>query len=251
MKMKLLAFVAATAFTVGFSSNANAEEIEVKAGDTLWDIANEEGITVDTLIKWNNLDDSHYIIHPNDTLLLHEIHVVEEGESLWDLAKEYNVSVDDLVQWNMLESDTIQPGSELIIKSDRDDKQIEDDSKNVSTVAQASTEVKTASTGQASESKSTAKELTVTATAYTASCEGCSGTTAIGINLLENPNQKVIAVDPNVIPLGSTVHVEGYGEAVAGDTGGAIKGNKIDLFMPSKSDAINFGRKEVKVTIID
>ena len=53
--------------------------------------------------------------------------------------------------------------------------------------------------------------------------------------LKSNPDVKVIAVDPKVIPLGSKVWVEGYGYAVAGDTGGAIKGNKIDLFMPSKS----------------
>ena len=47
-----------------------------------------------------------------------------------------------------------------------------------------------------------------------------------GINLRANPNLKVIAVDPSVIPLGSKVWVEGYGYAVAGDTGGAIKGNE-------------------------
>jgi 3D (Asp-Asp-Asp) domain-containing protein len=93
--------------------------------------------------------------------------------------------------------------------------------------------------------------LNMEATAYTADCEGCSGITATGINLKENPDQKVISVDPNVIPLGTKVHVEGYGNAVAGDTGGAIKGNKIDIFMPSQEDAINFGRKTVKVTILD
>lgn len=89
------------------------------------------------------------------------------------------------------------------------------------------------------------------ATAYTASCEGCSGVTATGINLKENPDAKVISVDPNVIPLGTKVYVEGYGEAIAGDTGGAIKGNKIDIFIPNKEDAINYGRQSVKVTILD
>ncbi|MGN7285198.1 peptidoglycan-binding protein [Shouchella rhizosphaerae] len=89
------------------------------------------------------------------------------------------------------------------------------------------------------------------ATAYSADCNGCSGVTATGIDLKANPNQKVIAVDPSVIPLGSRVYVEGYGEAIAGDTGGAISGNKIDVFVPSQSDAINFGRKTVKVTVLD
>lgn len=78
------------------------------------------------------------------------------------------------------------------------------------------------------------KELTVEATAYTAECEGCSGTTATGVNLKENPDAKVIAADPDVIPLGSKVYVEGYGYATAEDTGGAIQGNRIDVFIPSK-----------------
>ncbi|WP_341962987.1 ubiquitin-like domain-containing protein [Planococcus maritimus] len=95
------------------------------------------------------------------------------------------------------------------------------------------------------------KEFYVSATAYTASCTGCSGITATGINLKANPGLKVIAVDPSVIPLGSKVWVEGYGNAIAGDTGGAIRGNKIDLFMPNRADALAFGRKQVKVKILN
>lgn len=91
----------------------------------------------------------------------------------------------------------------------------------------------------------------VEATAYTAYCNGCSGITYTGQNLRANPNQKVIAVDPNVIPLGSRVYVEGYGEAIAGDTGGAIKGNRIDVFVPSTSEALNWGRRTVKVTVLN
>jgi len=89
----------------------------------------------------------------------------------------------------------------------------------------------------------------VSSTAYTAYCAGCSGRTATGINLRANPSKKVIAVDPRVIPLGKKVYVEGYGLAVAGDTGGAIKGNKIDVFMSTKSKALNWGRRTVKVTV--
>ena len=95
------------------------------------------------------------------------------------------------------------------------------------------------------------REIYVTSTAYTASCNGCSGTTATGVNLLANPNAKVIAVDPRVIPLGSKVYVEGYGYAIASDTGGAIKGNKIDVFFPSKTDAYRWGRQTVKIKILD
>ncbi|WP_141434209.1 G5 and 3D domain-containing protein [Bacillus sp. 03113] len=94
------------------------------------------------------------------------------------------------------------------------------------------------------------KELYVSSTAYTASCNGCSGTTATGINLKSNPNAKVIAVDPKVIPLGTKVYVEGYGYAIAADTGGAIDGHKIDVFFASKADAYRWGRKKVKIKIL-
>jgi uncharacterized protein YabE (DUF348 family) len=103
----------------------------------------------------------------------------------------------------------------------------------------------------ASAAPSGGREFYVSSTAYTASCNGCSGYTATGINLKSNPNVKVIAVDPSVIPLGTKVYVEGYGYAVAADTGGAIKGNKIDVFFPSKSDAYRWGRKTIKIKILN
>ena len=56
----------------------------------------------------------------------------------------------------------------------------------------------------------------------------------------------MIAVDPKVIPLGSKVYVEGYGHAVAGDVGSAIKGNKIDVFIPNRARALQWGRQQVK-----
>lgn len=95
------------------------------------------------------------------------------------------------------------------------------------------------------------KEFYVDSTAYTPFCNGCSGITATGINLHANPNLKVIAVDPRVIPLGTKVWVEGYGYAVAGDTGGAIKGNRIDVLMADKGQAYNWGRKKVKIRVMN
>ena len=60
----------------------------------------------------------------------------------------------------------------------------------------------------------------------------------------------VVAVDPKVIPLGTLMYVEGYGYAVAGDTGSAIKGNKIDVFFYSTSDAYRWGRRTVTIYIL-
>ncbi|MEH7249368.1 3D domain-containing protein [Neobacillus niacini] len=91
-------------------------------------------------------------------------------------------------------------------------------------------------------------ELYVNSTAY--SYQSAGNFTAMGYNIRENPNMKLIAVDPSVIPLGSRVWVEGYGEAIAGDTGGAIKGHKIDVLMPNNAQAIAWGRKTVKIIVL-
>ena len=93
------------------------------------------------------------------------------------------------------------------------------------------------------------KTFLVEATAYSLECDGGS-VTATGFNLRKNPDAKVIAVDPRVIPLGTKVYVEGYGYATALDTGGAIKGNKIDVFIPSLRDTLKWGRRTVKITIL-
>ena len=61
----------------------------------------------------------------------------------------------------------------------------------------------------------------------------------------------VVAVDPRVIPLGSRVYVPGYGVALAADTGGAIKGKRIDLCMESRREAMKFGRRSVKVYVLE
>jgi resuscitation-promoting factor RpfB len=82
------------------------------------------------------------------------------------------------------------------------------------------------------------------ATAYTPYCGGgCSGITATGLRA----GRGIVAVDPSVIPLGSRLYIPGYGYAIAGDTGGAIVGYRIDLGYTSDRDAILFGRRAVMV----
>ena len=84
------------------------------------------------------------------------------------------------------------------------------------------------------------------ATAY---CGG--GTTASGLECVRKPDGiSTVAVDPNVIPLGTFMYIEGYGYAVAADTGGAIKGNKIDIYYDYEHECNNWGVQNVKVTIL-
>jgi len=94
------------------------------------------------------------------------------------------------------------------------------------------------------------KVLTMSATAYDPSPAtigpGATGRTRMGYRATYGH----VAVDPRVIRLGSLVYVEGYGLAIASDTGGAIKGKKIDLCYDSRSTAMRFGRKKVRVHVL-
>lgn len=93
--------------------------------------------------------------------------------------------------------------------------------------------------------------LMMSATAYTGGSESCGsfadGRTALGLRA----GYGVVAVDPRLIPLGTRVYVEGYGYAVAGDTGSAIRGSRIDLGFESVQQAMRFGRRRVKVYVLD
>ncbi|MGB4337393.1 MAG: 3D domain-containing protein [Bacillota bacterium] len=95
------------------------------------------------------------------------------------------------------------------------------------------------------------KVLDMVATAYEpgpVSCgEHADGYTAIGLKA----EPGIVAVDPRVIPLRTKLYVEGYGPAIAGDVGGAIKGNRIDLLFRTVEECIQYGRRRVKVYILE
>lgn len=91
------------------------------------------------------------------------------------------------------------------------------------------------------------RTMTMEATGYSTQQPSLSRYTANGTDLIANPN--VIAVDPSVIPLGSTVTVEGFGTFIAADTGSAIVGNRIDIHFTTVEGALNLGRRTVTVTV--
>jgi len=83
-------------------------------------------------------------------------------------------------------------------------------------------------------------QITVEATAYS-----LPGTTATGIPV----GWGVVAVDPSVIPLGTRMTIPGYGEGIAADTGSAVRGRVIDVWMPTREQALAWGRRTITITI--
>ena len=214
---KLISIITAAATVFLIAANPiQAEQIVIQKGDTLWDLSREYNTTVESIMEENNLVDD--LIFANDVLEISPIKnlTITEGDTLTQPFQDEEQTENNSVQAaNLVETEEPAPKEETATE------------------------------------EPAGKEITVAATAYTANCKGCSGITKTGVDLNANPDQKVIAVDPAVIPLGSKVHVEGYGYATAEDIGGGINGHEIDVFIPKQSDALEWGRKQVKVTIID
>ncbi|MGL4990894.1 MAG: 3D domain-containing protein [Sarcina sp.] len=106
--------------------------------------------------------------------------------------------------------------------------------------------LETVTTNQSQTQNTTGKTIAMESTAYYTGSITATGTTP-----KRNPDGiSTVAVDPRVIPLGSKLYIDGYGYAIAEDTGGAIKNNIIDVFLNSKEECINWGRRNVQVTIV-
>ncbi|ANZ96140.1 hypothetical protein BFC19_08805 [Brochothrix thermosphacta] len=274
---KLTATVVAglTLATVTFSATGvSANSYTVKSGDSLWKIANEKNISIDELKSLNKL--SSDVIQTNQTLQLSKTdatYTVKTGDSIWKIATKKQVTEQNLKSWNNLSTDIIFPGQ--VLKLTGSDVPVAQEAAPKATEAapQATTPKaeqttpkveKTAPTTpaaapkaeqaapkaaapkvEASNNSASGRQITVQATAYDAVSLG--GRTASG-HLVTSTSEKVIAVDPSVIPLGSTVYIPGYGTAVARDTGGAIQGNIIDLNM-STAEAVQWGSQTVTVTV--
>lgn len=97
------------------------------------------------------------------------------------------------------------------------------------------------------ETPTIGRSVYVEATAYSPFDPGAGTHTARG-NIVR---RGIIAVDPRFIPLGTRVYIPGYGEAIADDTGGAIKGNRIDIAFDTYDEAMRFGRQHIEIYILD
>ncbi|CAK8585483.1 3D domain-containing protein [Priestia megaterium] len=254
---------------------------KVQQGNTLWSISQQYGVTVDQIKEWNGLKSD--LIYPGEQLKIQSPNgqAQQSSPSVAQAAPEAQQAqapaeqTQEEQQQAQVEQTQEEQQQAQVEQAQKEQQQAQAEQaqkeqqqaqaeqaqkeQQQAQAEQAQKEQQQAQAEQAqkeqqpaeSSQQASGKSMTVEATAYTANCAGCSGTTATGVDLKANPNQKVIAVDPSVIPLGSKVYVEGYGEAVAADTGGAIKGNRIDVFVPAEGDAQQFGRKSVKITVMN
>ncbi|OKL36448.1 LysM peptidoglycan-binding and 3D domain-containing protein [Domibacillus mangrovi] len=251
MKKQIMALAATTVIGGSlFGTAALASTYTIQPGDTLWSISQKNGTTVDQLKAANGL--SSDMIYAGDTISTtgstsassnNGTYTVKAGDTLFKIASAHGISVNSLKSINGLSSNMIYPGDVLSTRG------------NGSAAPTAAASAPVAQAKQAAPVQTTTapqgNTIAMKATAYTADCAGCSGITATGIDLRNDRSKKVVAVDPNVIPLGSRVYVEGYGEAIAGDTGGAIKGNRIDLHVATTDAANSWGVRTVNVTILN
>ena len=186
-------------------------------------------------------------------------YTIKSGDTLENIATAFEVKVEELVGWNesLSEETHLQIGDEINIETDLDPETIDPQKVVWESEEQVKEEIilpESPATeenieGSALNTSNAEETITVVATAYSRNQPSLTNITATGIDLREN--SQVIAVDPNVIPLGSKVYVEGYGEAIAGDTGSAIIGNRIDLHMESMDQSFAWGIQEVELTILN
>ncbi|WP_342442317.1 3D domain-containing protein [Lysinibacillus sp. FSL K6-0075] len=253
MKKRALALAVVLIFGVGLYASPSFAK-DKSPGNILWALPQIYNLTVGEFQQLNEMESLWF--YPEQDLVkdttkaeepLGDEYVIKGGDTLFSIARINNVTVDELKTWNNLASDLILAGESLAIKASAAKPKPKASAGIASAKPATSAQTKPAS----APATGSGKTLTMRATAYTAYCEGCSGITANGTDIRSNPNLKVIAVDPRVIPLGTRVWVEGYGEAVAADTGGAIKGNKIDVFIPTEGQALQWGVKTVTVKILN
>ena len=184
-------------------------------------------------------------------------YTVESGDTLINIATAFEVDVNELVKWNedvtedlpLQIGEVIQIETNLTTETIKPEKltwEIEISQEPNSAPNQQDTVIEETS---AASSDASTEKMTVVATAYSRNQPSLTNITASGIDLSQDP--QVIAVDPTVIPLGTKVYVEGYGEAIAGDTGSAIIGNRVDLHMDSIDESFNWGIQEVELTILN
>jgi 3D (Asp-Asp-Asp) domain-containing protein len=180
----------------------------------------------------------------------YSVYLIKKGDTLWEISQRYLPDVNPVtgVKWiskanQMHENDIIKPGYLLNVPDYNGRLSRSYIEKRFSKLRE------TLSRNERNISRSE-RWIAVEATAY-CSCAKCcgksDGITASGTQA----RQGTLAVDPDLIPLGSRVYIKGLGWYCAEDTGRLIKGNRVDIWLPSHEEAVEFGRKQVMMRVAD
>ena len=246
----------------------------VVRGDTLSKIAAVYGVSLQELIRINEIKNPN-IIYPGQVLKLKiggeamvsktpaATYTLRQGETVWTVAKRYNVDTNAVLRANGI-TDPKNAGRSSLNHSYRFGQQ----NRPVVVAARSSSETRKAGFGtrraysglyQGTDCNChcllqwpAAKRCPHDSRGRSA-CTGAynDGFTATGLPAIAGDgteaNPHIVAVDPRVIPLGSRLYIDGYGFAVAADTGGAIKGNRIDLLLETHQTALKFGRRQLQI----
>ncbi|WP_244834247.1 3D domain-containing protein [Clostridium sp. BJN0001] len=247
----------------------NAKPVEIVANGESYTVNTAENTVKDMLM--NNLDqlsekgvdfdeDKDEITPSLDSEIVDDMSVKLTKVEQKEVTEKQQIAFDTVVEKDSKLDSTVnkvkQEGSSgekeiTYTVTYKDGKECAKEVKSTKTIVEPTNKVIVQGTGQVYVSRGSGsvaykRKLNCEATAYSGGYSTKTGRTPI-----RNVNgMSTIAVDPSVIPLGSKVYIDGYGYAVAADTGSAIKGNIIDLYFNSYGETVQWGRKPVTVLIL-
>lgn len=232
----------------------DAVEYTFQWGDTLWGVSKATDVSIDKLAKVNDIDNRSMIQVDTKIYLSGDSSIISVENN--DEVVSYDVSEEEVVETETpkevqesVKEEVVE--EEVVTEATPEATETTEATEPAETTAPEATPSEEVSTSSSEEQASaqSGRTVSVEATAYSLNQPELGNITYSGIDLRQNPN--VIAVDPSFIPLGSRINVPGYGEFIAGDTGGAIKGNRIDIHMTDIQQALQFGRRSIEVQIIE
>lgn len=228
-----------------FAASLPSAPYRVHNGDSMYSVALRAGFGLKNLALVNDVTQSSYLF-PGERLALPFLYKVQTGDQLSYLAKRYATSTKSIMSLNHLSSTTIKAGRVLLI------------ARGSLTASMVPSKPKVLGAALMQTTTLGASQ-TMLASAYdsSVSSNGPWGAVDYFGNALQFGS---VAVDPHVIALGSKLYISGYTDpylpkggfyARAVDVGGAIKGNRIDIYLPRTSLAMQFGLEHVTVRVVN